>query len=274
MHLSDIEKSICAFENHLHVSITAIDNQGAFLSPAGIITFNSRRKSHRKNNVCKIGFCDRCKQHCRYEMNARAEANPGIFVETCWKGITEIVAPLNIDGTHVGMFYVGSWRKPESTPPNELGRKFVAAFTKLPEYDQQTMDEMIYIVQVYIKGIIAELTEQCVLNIPDDSRAGQIRKFFQNNALKQVEMHDLCKHLGLSRSRVSYLLKHYFAKGFLPLLHEVRIQEAKTMLIGTDDTISTIARKSGFSDEYHFIRVFKKMCGFPPGKYRKMATTD
>ncbi len=271
MFLQAVEESISALEKYLGVSITIVDNQGAFMSPAGRLIFSLSRKSHRKSLACKADFCDKCIQHCRHAMNARAEANPEVFIETCWKGITEIVAPLNSGGVHLGMLYAGAWRKPEVKPLKELSRKFKAEFRKLPLYNQAEIDAIKSVIRVFARGLVDELHDSCALSLPEDSRVGQIRKFFQKSALKPVMMSDLCESLGLSRSRISYLLKKYFGKNFQSMLNEVRINRAKALLIGGDDTVAIIAAKVGFGDEYHFSRIFKKITGLPPGQFRKIA---
>lgn len=270
MQLGEVELSLQALERFLKVHITAVDHQGAFLSPAGLLTFHPSRKSHRKNKVCDLGFCDKCVQHCRFEMNLRGEAATGYFVETCWKGITEIVFPLHIKGSHVGMLYLGSWRREDVVLPSGLGSAFSREFRKLPFFDSEAASAIASVMQFYVKGLVRELEEQCVLRFPEDSRAGEIRKYLQTHAVEDITMTDLCCHLSLSRSRASFLLQQYFAKGFLEIVNEIRIQAAKRILLSTDEPIGFVAGQAGFHDEFHFIRVFKKICGCPPGRYRKL----
>ena len=92
--INTIEDSLAALENAIGVSITIIDNAGAFHTNQGSAIFNRKRQSHTKNQVCNIGFCKECRNHCRYAMNETCAKIQDSFVETCWKGITEIVVPL------------------------------------------------------------------------------------------------------------------------------------------------------------------------------------
>lgn len=50
-----------------------------------------------------------------------------------------------------------------------------------------------------------------------------------------------------------------------------RIEKARQLLWLGQQTISAVAREVGFSDEYYFSRVFKKLTGLPPGRYLKEA---
>lgn len=112
----NLEKTIQAAEELLNISITVIDNHGSFHTSTGMALFNLKRQSHAKNSICKIGFNQKCIQHCRYEMNSVFEKQiEHALVETCWKGITEIIIPFNLNGKHLGMLYAGSWRKKTGT---------------------------------------------------------------------------------------------------------------------------------------------------------------
>jgi len=55
-------------------------------------------------------------------------------------------------------------------------------------------------------------------------------------------------------------------------LHEyilqVRIEKAKQILIDSNNPVKLIARKTGFKNNSHFSRVFKKLTGQSPVSYR------
>ena len=51
-----------------------------------------------------------------------------------------------------------------------------------------------------------------------------------------------------------------------------RIRLAKTMLIETDRTVSSVARAVGFPDAFYFSRLFTTVEGIPPSQFRRSAT--
>ncbi|MDO3411151.1 helix-turn-helix domain-containing protein [Saccharibacillus sp. CPCC 101409] len=59
--------------------------------------------------------------------------------------------------------------------------------------------------------------------------------------------------------------------GRLPLdyVNDVRIGQAKRLLLATDDRLHEIAQRTGFSSEYYLGRRFKKAAGLSPGQYRR-----
>ena len=52
-------------------------------------------------------------------------------------------------------------------------------------------------------------------------------------------------------------------------LNRVRINHAKTLILNTPLKMSVIGTRVGFSDEYYFIRVFKKYTGKSPTEYAR-----
>ena len=67
---------------------------------------------------------------------------------------------------------------------------------------------------------------------------------------------------------------HLFTKnvGVPPQKHltNVRIKNAKRMLIETDRSVADIAERCGFNDAMYFSRVFKKKTALSPSEYRKV----
>jgi DNA-binding LacI/PurR family transcriptional regulator/AraC-like DNA-binding protein len=69
-----------------------------------------------------------------------------------------------------------------------------------------------------------------------------------------------------------YLTRIFHREMGFPLweyLNRYRIKLAMELLVHTNDTIYEIAMRTGFQDQAYFCRVFKKICGVPPGQLRK-----
>lgn len=54
-------------------------------------------------------------------------------------------------------------------------------------------------------------------------------------------------------------------------LEERRVEHATRALIETDQTVAQIAQSVGYSDPYHFSRVFRRVTGVSPRRYRQNA---
>jgi len=81
-------------------------------------------------------------------------------------------------------------------------------------------------------------------------------------------LEEYAKAVGFSVSQYSYLFKRHF--GISPMAHlaELRIQRAKELLGRTDLSIKEISWQLGFDDPLYFSRMFKKVAGVAPTKYR------
>ena len=53
-------------------------------------------------------------------------------------------------------------------------------------------------------------------------------------------------------------------------LNYVRIARAYDLICYTSDSISNISMTVGFSSVHYFTRIFKKICGMPPGEIRDL----
>ena len=272
--INTIENSLKALEKFLGLSISVIDNSGAFHTSQGLAVFEGERQSHKKNPVCGIGFSEKkCRSHCRFTMNEKCLKLQEPFVETCWKGVSEIIVPLWMDGIHYGMLDAGSWRKTESVPPTGLPKKFYTAYKKLsvlPEAEK--LAELKNILTVFSTGILSLLKELNAFEAVPDTRGNQIMEFIKAHAVEKIELSDVAAHLNLSCSRTSYLIRNILNKSFPELLNEERLRRVKTLLTASNMTLSEIAVQTGFSDEYYLARMFKRESGQTPGQYRKYHT--
>ncbi len=97
----------------------------------------------------------------------------------------------------------------------------------------------------------------------------QIESNFSN---EDYGIKDLAKALHFSRTQIYRKLKALTGKTFSNLIQEMKIQQAKDLLLKTDSNISVISYKLGFRDPSHFSKVFKKWTNTSPKEYRKIAS--
>ena len=105
----------------------------------------------------------------------------------------------------------------------------------------------------------AEGTEQLV---------SETRSFMRRNLKEPLTVQDMADNAHMS--------KYHFIRTYRKLtgttpqadFRRLRIEEAAHLLETTALPIKAVAPMAGFTNEYHFSRVFKKVIGIPPGKYR------
>lgn len=102
--------------------------------------------------------------------------------------------------------------------------------------------------------------------------ATEIKKLMEEDKLyRTVELNRemLARKLAVTENQLSRIINHSFAANFNLMVNSYRIQEAKEMLIGTEDGITEIAFAAGFNSIPSFNRVFKQITGLSPTEYRK-----
>ncbi|MDR6552080.1 helix-turn-helix domain-containing protein [Paenibacillus qinlingensis] len=80
----------------------------------------------------------------------------------------------------------------------------------------------------------------------------------------------IADHFGMTPQYLSGLFKKQYGINLTDYMIEVRIKEAKRFLETPGMTILQVAEQVGYSTDIGFIRVFKKVEGITPGKYRDM----
>ena len=81
---------------------------------------------------------------------------------------------------------------------------------------------------------------------------------------------EMAKEVSLSASRFHAVYKAMFGTSPVKDLITAKVEQAKTILLmDRDATLSNVAEKLGYKNQYHFIRQFKAVTGITPGAYRK-----
>ena len=81
----------------------------------------------------------------------------------------------------------------------------------------------------------------------------------------------MCRDLHLSRRSVERSFSEHLHTTPLELLHRMRVDQAKTLLVSTNQPITLIAEHCGFSSGERFATVFRQWMKTSPSKYRKSA---
>jgi AraC family transcriptional regulator, arabinose operon regulatory protein len=92
--------------------------------------------------------------------------------------------------------------------------------------------------------------------------------YMQKKLCENITLEDLSKESNYSVSRFSNLFRQ--KTGYAPIDYfiQMKMQRASQQLDFTDKSIKDIAYGLGFDDPYYFSRMFKKVIGMSPLKYR------
>lgn len=91
---------------------------------------------------------------------------------------------------------------------------------------------------------------------------------------ESVTLEDVAEEIHVSASRVRHLFKDVTGVGFKEYLTQVRVTEAKRLLLSTDMSVEAIAREVSYTNLHQFYKVFQRSCAMSPAEYRRYYTTD
>lgn len=94
-------------------------------------------------------------------------------------------------------------------------------------------------------------------------------QFMGQHYMDDISAADIAKAAGYSPNYLSRRFREAAGIGVHEYLMFIRLQRAALELVSTDDSVTEIALRCGFSDGNYFKDAFKKKYGVTPSKYRK-----
>lgn len=94
-------------------------------------------------------------------------------------------------------------------------------------------------------------------------------RYLEENFREHVVLAELVDHCGLSSTHIHRLFQRLLRMSPTEFLLALRLQEARRLLVTTDEPLSKIALATGFFDQSHFTKRFRKVTGMTPTQFRK-----
>ena len=98
-----------------------------------------------------------------------------------------------------------------------------------------------------------------------DNVVSDIREHY----MEDISLTSLAAKYNISMARLSEMIKEHLSLNFSDYIASLRIQRAKELLRDESLSIQEIAEIVGYNDYFYFTKVFKKVEGISPSKYRK-----
>lgn len=102
----------------------------------------------------------------------------------------------------------------------------------------------------------------------------QAINFMKENYKNKLDLQTVADALYISPWYLCKILKKELGNSFIQLLSEIRIQEAKRLLIETNYKVYEIGEMIGYSDVPYFTKMFKKHTEMTPNKFRNTQYND
>ena len=106
-------------------------------------------------------------------------------------------------------------------------------------------------------------------------RREQIRPvlaYVDRHCRESITLDDVADIAHVSTSRVRHVFKDVTGVSFKEYVTQVRVAEAKRLLLASDLSVAEIARAVSYTNLYQFYKVFYRSCSMSPGEYRRYYT--
>ena len=91
----------------------------------------------------------------------------------------------------------------------------------------------------------------------------------RRNCTNKLVLEDVAKVVFISPNHFSKIFNQETGQSFNEYLNRLRIEKSKQLLLQSNLLLVDVANLSGFEDQSYFTKVFKKITGISPNKYRK-----
>jgi AraC family L-rhamnose operon regulatory protein RhaS len=92
--------------------------------------------------------------------------------------------------------------------------------------------------------------------------------YLSRNYDQKISIQTLCNLFNISPRHLNRLFKQETGQTVVEMVHNIRIEKAKQFLIESDEKVINVAIKVGYDDPAFFSRLFRRVVGCSPGKYK------
>ena len=111
-----------------------------------------------------------------------------------------------------------------------------------------------------------------VLRVDDTKHSDIIKKvksYIRDNCTGKITLNEIADYVNFSVSYLSRMFKDETGENISAYINKARIDQAKALLVREELSLSDVAMMSGFEEQSYFNRVFKKLVGITPGRFRE-----
>ena len=122
-----------------------------------------------------------------------------------------------------------------------------------------------------LETIIREL--RWLLDRPKDGWLEHVRRNLHTRFADPLSLDDVARHAGMSRFAFVRKFKRLCGRTPMEELRQIRLHEARNLILSCDLPMKMIAAKVGIGDEYQLSKLFRRYFGIAPRDMRNSKTT-
>lgn len=232
---------------------------------------------HIKNKKTKAEYIKNCPNIDEISIEkCKKTLSPAII--TCANGITKVYFPLKENNYIFGYVKLSRYLLKRDDAHYEQLVKSVAkkyeldfdsywnTFNSIPTVDEKTLSNIVRLVEMCIENMLFKE----ILAKSHTSLAYMINSYISQNLNSDLSTRFLCEKFHISKTTLYNISLKSFGSSIIQHIENLRIAQAKKLLLETESTVSEIAYACGFLDGNYFSKRFKQITNLSPSEFRKL----
>ena len=97
----------------------------------------------------------------------------------------------------------------------------------------------------------------------------KVTAYIKAHYSEKLSLSDIAEHVYLSKSYLSKIFKEEMHCSLTDYINSIRIEKSKLLMLDPKLSLVEVAAVAGFDNQSYFTKVFRKVTGVSPGKYRE-----
>ncbi len=120
----------------------------------------------------------------------------------------------------------------------------------------------------------AAVLRDAACRLGDRGRIRDAMAFIDAHATRRLSVQEIARHIAMSPSHFAHRFREVTSVSPMQYVKHVRLDRARTLLVGDGLSAAEIAVRVGYESPSHFTRDFKRRFGFTPGRYARAFDRD
>ncbi len=202
-----------------------------------------------------------------------------MYYSCCYAGVEEYVIPVMYNDKFIISINLSGYRgtlKKSKDRMNDIaklcGNKFLECYNELST--EKPSESMVLSFITPLKYMLISLYKECRelqfnKDLSDSHKLYlEAMRYIHDNYMHNISSIDIAKHLNYSVSYLRYIFKKEGINSITRTVNELRLENARKMLLSTKMNVTDIAFHCGFCDANYFSTIFKNKYGVSPKKYK------
>jgi len=151
---------------------------------------------------------------------------------------------------------------------NQMGYFLIGAYQSVNIDDSETPYKPSHLTPYFESLLILIIKKNIANTAKSNPHIAKGIEYIHKKYNQPINLHMLSDYLNLNTCYFCVLFKNETNMTFSQYLNKIRINESKTLLENTNDSIIDISLSVGFNNHNHFSATFKKLTGMTPTIYR------